>query len=185
MRAGTLPSLGAACGQLLLVEAQAYRVAGGHAAIRDRIHDALALVRRLRALGHRTDLVAAAELARCRMYDDLTGAWVGFLKNAHEGMATPVALPVWTLLLGGGHVLPPVLVTLALLGAGPLGPALLALLLSLGLRTAVTVRSRESLWSVPLHPATVVTALAIQGTALLRRRRGRPAAWKGRAYHAG
>ena len=185
MRAGTLPSLGAACGQLLLVEVEAYRAAGGHAAIRGRIHDALALVRRLRALGHRTDLVAGEGLARCRMYHNFTDAWAGFLKNAHEGMATPVALPVWTVLLGGGHLLPAALVVTAILGAGPYWPALLALFLSLGLRTAVTVRSRESLWSIPLHPATVATALAIQWTALLRRQRGRPAAWKGRAYHAG
>ena len=32
--------------------------------------------------------------------------WSGFLKNATEGMAKPVALPVWTVLLFGGHVLP-------------------------------------------------------------------------------
>jgi hypothetical protein len=185
MRAGTLPSLGAACGQLLLAEAQAYRAAGGHAAIRGRIHDALALARRLRAVGHRTDLVAGQGLARCRMYHNFTDAWAGFLKNAHEGMATPVALPVWTVLLGGGHLLPPALVVMAVVGAGPFWPALPAFVLSLGLRTAVTVRSRESLWSIPLHPATVATALAVQWTALLRRQRGRPTAWKGRAYHAG
>jgi hypothetical protein len=185
MRAGTLPSLGAACGQLLLVEAAAYRAAGGHAAIRGRIHDALALVRRLRVLGHRTDLVAGEGLARCCMYHNFTDAWAGFLKNAHEGMATPVALPVWTVLLGGGHLLPPALVVAAMAGVGPLWPPLLASVLSLGLRAAVTIRSRESLWSIPLHPATVATALAIQWTALLRRQRGRPTAWKGRAYHAG
>lgn len=185
MRTTTDPALGAACGQLILVEAAAYRATGGHAAIRDRLHDGLMLVRHLRAQGHRTDLVAAADLAACRMYDSWPAARDGFLKNAHEGMARPLALPVWTLLLAGGHVAPSVLVLAGLLGVGPLLPGALALLLSLMLRAAITLRARESLWTVPLHPATVATGLAIQWTALLRGVRGRPAIWKGRAYHAG
>jgi hypothetical protein len=184
MRATTDPSLGAACGQLLLVEADAYRAVGGHAAIAGFVHDALMLVRYVRRAGRRTDLVAGAGLARCRMYDGLATAWPGFLKNACEGMATPIALPVWTLLLAGGHVLPLVLVPTAITTGGPLWPAAAALSLSLGLRLAVTIRARESLWSVPLHPLAVAMALAIQWTALVRAGLGRPASWKGRAYHA-
>jgi hypothetical protein len=37
---------------------------------------------------------------------------------------------------------------------------------------------------VPLHPLTVLVALAIQWTALVRWMLGRPAGWKGRAYPA-
>jgi cellulose synthase/poly-beta-1,6-N-acetylglucosamine synthase-like glycosyltransferase len=185
MRATTDPALGAACGQLLLVDFDAYRASGGHAAVRDHVHDALMLVRHLRRAGWRTDLVAGAELASCRMYDGLASAWSGFLKNAHEGMATPRALPVWTVLLAGGHVLPFILVVFSLAGAEPLWPAAAALLLSLGLRTAVTIRAGESLWAVPLHPATVATSLAVQWTALARSQLGRTISWKGRAYHAG
>lgn len=182
MRATTLPSMGAACGQLLLVEREAYLAVGGHAAIRDRIHDALALVRRVRAAGRRTDLVDGSGLASVRMYRGFGEAWAGFLKNAHEGMAKPAALPVWTVLLGGGHVLPAVLVVAALAGAGPPWAPLLALALSLGLRLAITLKARESLWSVPLHPFAVATALAIQWTALVRALRGQPPVWKGRAF---
>jgi hypothetical protein len=185
MRATTQPALGAACGQLLMVERGAYEAVGGHGAVRNHIHDALMLVRRFRALVHRTDLVAGTDLACCRMYEGLTPAWAGFLKNAHEGMAKPLALPIWTLLLAGGHVLPPFLVLTALFGSAPPVPSFLALLLSLGLRLAVTLKTRESLWSVPLHPAAVAIALVIQWQALLRIHRGKPAAWKGRVYHAG
>jgi hypothetical protein len=185
MRAGTDPSLGAACGQLLLVERGAYVAAGGHAAVRGAIHEALALVRRMRAAGFRTDLVAGDSLASCRMYESFGTAWDGFLKNAHEGMATPKALPVWTVLLLGGHVMPPILL-LATSGTGlPAMLAGLAVIASLGLRLAVTLRARESLWSVPLHPLTVLTALAIQWTALVRARQRRPMAWKGRTYLPG
>jgi hypothetical protein len=168
-----------------LVNAAAYRAVGGHGSIRARIHDALMLARRFRAWGRRTDLADGAGLASCRMYDGFAPAWAGFLKNAREGMAKPTALPVWTVLLAGGHVLPPVLVALAAAGLGPLWPSSAALVLSLGLRAAITQRARESWRSVPLHPATVAVALAIQWTALLRAHRGRPAAWKGRVYHAG
>jgi hypothetical protein len=179
MRATTQPSLGAACGQLVLVDSQAYRTAGGHAAIRACLHDALRLARLLRERGHRTDLVPGTGLASCRMYPGFEEAWAGFLKNATEGMARPLALPVWTVLLAGGHILPPVLLVVALLGTGPIWPAALATLLSFGIRAAITLRSGESLWTIPLHPATVATGLAIQWTALL----GTPqASWKGRLY---
>ncbi len=60
--------------------------------------------------------------------------------------------------------------------------AALALLLALGLRAAVTWRAREPWWTVPLHPLTVLVALAIQWTALARWALGLPPGWKGRAY---
>jgi glycosyltransferase involved in cell wall biosynthesis len=164
-------SLAAACGQLVLVEAAAYRAAGGHEAIRALLHDGLALARNLRAAGHRTEVVDGALLAECRMYRGLDEAWPGFLKNAREGMATPLGLPIWTVLLAGAHLWPWFLL--------PDPAAALALLLVFGLRAAITRRAGEPAWTIPLHPLTMTVALAIQWTALLRRR---PAGWKGRAY---
>ncbi|UFN49931.1 glycosyltransferase [Roseomonas sp. OT10] len=169
-----LPALAAACGQLILVETHAYRDAGGHAAVRGVLHDGLALARRLRVQGHRTEVVDGAPLATCRMYRGFRPAWDGFLKNAREGMATPLGLPVWTLLLGGGHLLPWLLLPAPMAGA--------ALLASYALRAAITWRAREPSWTIPLHPATVAVALAIQWTALARSALGRKAGWKGRAY---
>ncbi|MDJ0386885.1 glycosyltransferase [Roseomonas sp. E05] len=168
------PSLAAACGQLMLVEANAYRRTGGHAAAPGILHEGLALARRLREQGFRTEVVDGSRLAICRMYSGFREAWAGFVKNAREGMATPRGLPVWTLLLGGGHLLPWLLL--------PHPAAVLAVLLSLGLRGAITWRMRERWWSVPLHPATVAVALAIQWTALLGGFLGARPAWKGRAY---
>ncbi len=40
------------------------------------------------------------------MYESARATWNGFAKNATEGMATPRALPVWTVLLGGGVLAP-------------------------------------------------------------------------------
>lgn len=171
------PEMAAACGQLMLVERDAYRASGGHAAIHSVLHDALALARRMRAGGHATEVVEGAPLATCRMYRGFVESWHGFIKNAREGMATPVGLPIWTVMLAGAHLWP-----LALL---PASTAYIALALGLALRTAVTLRTREPWWTIPLHPATVAVALAIQWAALIRGLLGKPAGWKGRAYQAG
>lgn len=184
MRAKLDSSLGAACGQMLLVEREAYFRCGGHQAIRAYLHDGIKLARLMREHGIATDLVRGADLATCRMYATFGESWGGFSKNAHEGMATVRALPVWTVLLFGGHVLPALLVVLALAGLAPLGLSLLALAVSLATRLAITLHGREPLWTAPLHPVTVSVALAIQWAALLRSRRGRPATWRGRLYPA-
>ncbi len=184
MRMRSDPGFGAACGQLIMVEREAYRAIGGHGSIRTTLHDGIQLARRFRLDGFMTDIVAGHELARCRMYADFAQSWDGFLKNAHEGMATPFQLPVWTILLAGGHIAPFFLAPLALAGLAPLWPALAALGLTLSLRAAITLRTRETLWSIPLHPVNVAVALAIQWNALLRSRRGGAAGWKGRVYPA-
>ena len=170
------PGLAAACGQLILVERAAYQAIGGHGAIRGVLHDGIALARLFRARGHDTEIVDGAPLAACRMYDGFGQAWGGFIKNAREGMATPIGLPIWTVLLAGAHLWPWALL--------PGGEAALTVALMFALRIAVTWRSGEPWWTVPLHPLTVVVALAIQWTALARSALGLPAGWKGRAYPA-
>jgi cellulose synthase/poly-beta-1,6-N-acetylglucosamine synthase-like glycosyltransferase len=179
------PSLGAACGQLILIDGDAYASTGGHSAIRTSLHDGVRLPRLFRAAGHRTDLAAASSLATCRMYHGFAQAWAGFSKNAQEGMATPRALPIWTLLLGCGQILPWLLVPAGLLGLTPPAaqvPAAAALALSLATRAAITLAVRAPLATIPLHPATVLVALAIQWNVLLRRERAGAATWKGRSY---
>jgi hypothetical protein len=180
MRRDPNPGLGAACGQLLLAEAEAYRAVGGHGAIRTLLHDGIQLARVFRRAGHMTDLVFGHDLATCRMYARFEDAWAGFAKNAHEGMATQKALPVWTILLFGGHVLPFLLLVLA-----PSGLVALAASLSLATRAAVTLTTRENPAAIPLHPASVLVGLAIQWSVLLGLRRGRQAGWKGRLYPVG
>lgn len=170
------PNLAAACGQLILVERGAYEAVGGHATIKGVLHDGIALARLLRERGHDTEIVDGAPLSTCRMYDGFRPAWAGFIKNAREGMATPVGLPVWTVLLASAHLWPWALL--------PEPEAVLTLALMFALRAAVTWRTGEPWWTVPLHPLTVLVALAIQWTALARSMLGLQAGWKGRAYPA-
>jgi len=170
------PDLAAACGQLVLCDRPAYEAIGGHGAVRRVLHDGLALARRFRAQGYRTEVVDGAPLATCRMYRGLRESWQGFLKNAREGMATPLGLPIWTVLLAGAHLWPWALL--------PEPQAIVAILLTFGLRAGITWRAREPWWTVPLHPFIMLMALAIQWWALARSAVGRKAGWKGRAYPA-
>ncbi|MEM7642506.1 MAG: glycosyltransferase family 2 protein [Pseudomonadota bacterium] len=178
------PGFAAGCGQLMLITADAYRAAGGHEAFRDRMHDGLNLPRNVRKSGGRTDILDATPLAQVRMYDNWPDIWQGFSKNATEGMAKPVALPIWTVLLGGGHALPPILALIAtglsaaeaaLIAGSATGLVLLA-------RAALAWKVRQHPISVLLHPVGVLVTLWIQWSALRDARRGRPAVWRGRTY---
>jgi glycosyltransferase involved in cell wall biosynthesis len=170
------PSLAAACGQLIMMERRAYEATGGHSTIKGVLHDAIALARLFRERGYDTEIVDGAPLATCRMYDGFAPSWSGFIKNAREGMATPIGLPIWTVLLAGAHLWPWALL--------PDLEAVVTILLMFALRAAVTIRTGEPWWTVPLHPLTVIVALAIQWTALVRSALGLKAGWKGRAYPA-
>lgn len=174
----------AGCGQMMMIRAAAYRAAGGHRAFRDRMHDGLNLPRNVRTSGGRTDIIDATPIASVRMYDNWPDIWSGFSKNATEGMAKPVALPVWTVLLGGGHVLPPLLVPLAWLAGAPEAAevALAATAILLAARTALAVALRQHPLSILLHPAGVIVTLCIQWAALAAARRGERQAWRGRSY---
>jgi hypothetical protein len=170
------PGFAAGCGQLMMLERGAYLASGGHGAVRGTLHDGLKLTRLVRGHGLRTEIVAGAEVATCRMYRGFAESWRGFLKNAREGMATPVGLPVWTVVLAGAHLWPFFLL--------PDMQAVMALALVFALRAAITLRSGEPAWTIALHPVAVVVALAIQWTALARFLMGRKEGWKGRAYAA-
>ncbi|MDQ6911913.1 MAG: glycosyltransferase [Verrucomicrobiota bacterium] len=177
MRSGTDPRFAAACGQILAVRREAYESAGGHAAIRDRIHDAVALTRNFRAHGFKTDLFDGTDTFQCRMYSNDSEVWNGFAKNAHEGLGSTKLIVPATLILFGGQVLPFLLLALA-----PSPLIFVAVLLALLPRVLAVVRFRQSFLGALLHPIGIALLLSIQGTAFLGRLRFRPAVWRGRAY---
>jgi GT2 family glycosyltransferase len=177
MRYSPRPGFAAACGQFIAVRAVEYRQLGGHGTVRTHLHDGIYLARAFRAAGYGTDLVDASRLASCRMYHNAAEVWHGFAKNATEAMATPVGLPVWTILLAGGQMLPFVLLIFVhtplvwLAGALPLLTRLL-----------LCWRFGGTLFGVILHPIAVGLFLAIQYSAFIAARRGRVATWRGRSY---
>lgn len=181
MRRSRQPAYGAGCGQLLVARADAYFAAGGHAAIRDSLHDGLQLPRAFRRAGWATDLFDATAIATCRMYHSAAEVVAGLTKNAHEGLAHRVLIGPWTLLLLGGQVLP-----WLLLAARPTGPAAWLCLAACGCtllpRTLAARRFRQSWLGACLHPLGVALFVGVQWWAWGRSLRQRPATWKGRAY---
>ena len=140
------PGFGAGCGQLFIARADAYAKSGGHREISTSLHDGVKLPRIFRRAGFFTDLFDATEIATCRMYRGGAEVWQGFSKNATEGMATPIGLPIWTVLLAGGHVLPWLLLIL-----GPpdaLFPACVGIAVSLGTRIALAFRFGQNISNV-------------------------------------
>ena len=172
-------AFGAGCGQLFIARRGAYVAAGGHAAIRASLHDGLMLPRALRRAGRMTLLFDATGFARCRMYANAGQVWEGLCKNATEGMAKAGALPVWTVVLGGGQVLPLVLMVVApgwLAGVG--------LALGIGARLVLAWRFGQPWGSAVLQPVGVAGLLVVQWFSLVRAARGGRATWRGRAYPA-
>jgi len=180
MRRSRSPAFAAGCGQLMLARRDAYRAAGGHAVLRASRHDGLKLPRAFRRAGASTRLVDATDLATCRMYEGAAAVWSGFAKNAGEGMASPLAILPWTVLLGGGQVVPWLLLPLAGADSGALQPALLAIGIGLASRAMLALRFRQPATGVLLHAPGVAALVAIQWYALACRLVGREVAWRDR-----
>jgi glycosyltransferase involved in cell wall biosynthesis len=188
MRRSRGESFAAGCGQLFVARREAYDAAGGHAAIRSSFHDGLQLPRAFRRAGLHTDLFDATRIATCRMYHDAGEVIRGLAKNAHEGMAGARAIWVWSALLLGGFVVPPVLVV-AGAGVAPQAGwwriAVAATLVGLATRFALALRFQQSILGALLHPVGVAILVAIQWYAWFLRRAGRRVKWKDRAQTDG
>ncbi len=183
MRRTRNPAFGAGCGQLFMAHRERYRAVGGHEAIRASMHDGLTLPRSFRRAGFATDIFDASDAASCRMYRTAGEVWWGFGKNAHEAMASPIGLPVWTTLLLGGHVMPWILGIAALFSAGSwtaiaLASWAAAILFSL----LVKLRFGQPWLSAVGRPIGVTMLVAIQWFAFVRRVLGRPIRWKHRTH---
>jgi hypothetical protein len=179
MQRSLSPALGAGCGQLFIATRAGYKAAGGHGAIRLSLHDGITLPRAFRRAGLMTGLFDASRFASCRMYTNAAQVWEGLTKNATEGMAKPVALPIWTFVLAGGQVFP-----LILMLVSPAMVAALALTFGIGFRLILAWRFRAPFISALLHPLGMTALLLLQWAALLRAASGRKATWRGRAYTA-
>lgn len=175
------------CGQFLMVRKEPYFSSGGHAAIRTTMHDGLLLPKLLRRKGFKTGVYDLSKDAVCRMYRGADEVWQGLAKNATEGMASPGRIPVFTVLLLFGQVLPVVVAVLAGVLQDTVAVTLSMLALGLGyvVRLVSAWRYGQSWCGAALHPLGVLVLLALQWYALVGKLRRRPAVWKQRSYEAG
>jgi len=183
MRRSRKPEMSAGCGQLFVARRDAYRACGGHAMIKDSLHDGVKLPRVFRKAGYTTELFDATDIASCRMYRTNAQVWSGLGKNATEGLAAPALIIPATLALFAGQVMPFILLT----GASRLSIAglilcVVAVCFAYIPRILAVRRFRQPFLSALLHPVGILGLLLIQWRAFLLKITGRPCQWKGRAY---
>jgi hypothetical protein len=177
MRSGRDPRFAAACGQIVAVRRDAYEKAGGHAAVANRLHEAIALARSFRKRRFATDLFDATDAFHCRMYQSSAEVWRGFSKNAQEGLGAPRLILPSTLVLLGGQVIP-----VCLLMFAPSASAMIGAAAAFLPRFIAAARFRQSFLGALLHPLGVCLMIAIQWLAFIRSWRQGPSIWKGRSY---
>jgi hypothetical protein len=161
------PSLSAANGQLLAVDAGAYRRAGGHAAVRAEMLEDIALLRAVKRSGGRGGTVDGSRLAMCRMYDGWPAVRDGYAKSLWSAFGSPAGAVATCGLLGLAYVLPP----LAALRGSRAG--LVGYLAAVAGRVAVGRRVGSRV--VPdafAHPLSIAVFSWLTGQSVARRRRG-------------
>lgn len=187
MRRDPRPSLGAGCGQFLLVRREAWVRAGGHAAFRESMHDGIKLPRAVRASGGRTDLFDGTDLVSCRMYRGFGQTWRGFTKNAFEGLGSLGTLVFFSVMHLVGHVAPWGVVVAWSTGVQVDRASALAAcgacLAGLATRALLAARFRQPWIGVALHPFAMLLVTVIQWRSLWLAKTGRRA-WRGRVAGA-
>ncbi|MFG0286286.1 MAG: isopentenyl-diphosphate Delta-isomerase [Phycisphaerales bacterium JB039] len=185
MRRTRDPATSAGCGQFLLVRAEAYRAAGGHAALRSSMHDGVKLPRNLRRAGFRTDLFDGTDLASVRMYRGFADTWRGFAKNAYEGLGSVAALALLTVFHLLAHVAPWLLLPWLVVEASWLAAGLCAVAVGCAMiqRWLLSKRFGHTRILAMLHPVTVALMIGVQWYSFVLHVRG-ARQWRGRAAGA-
>lgn len=161
-------SLAVANGQLVVVDATAYRRAGGHAAVRRQMLEDVALLRAVKRTGGRGGVVDGTGLATCRMYDGWAELRDGYAKSLWSAFGSPAGAAAVVGVLGLAYVLPP----LAGLRGSRVG--LVGYAAGVAGRAVAARRTGSRVWPDSLaHPASVATFSWLVAESLRRRRAGR------------
>lgn len=173
------PSMAAAVGQFLVVDARAYRISGGHAAIAGLILEDVGVLRAFKRAGFRGAPADGSAVASCRMYSSWPEIYDGYTKSVWSAVQpTPVAyglVSVMTL----AYVAPPLF---ALFGPGRAARAwgIAGYASGVAGRYVVARRTGERVWpDILLQPASVATFAGLI-LASLRRHRAGTITWRGR-----
>jgi len=157
-------SLAAAGGQFLVVRAEAYRRAGGHAAVRDRVLEDVELARAVKRAGGRIALADGSSLAECRMYTSWRELVDGYTKSLWAAVGFPVVAALLAL-----YVVP--LLTVSWLG-------LVAYALGvLGRVVSARATGGRAFPDALAHPVSVLLFAWLVARSYVKRRTVR---WKGR-----
>lgn len=102
----TRPSLSAANGQFLVVDAAAYRDIGGHASVAGEVLEDIALMRAMKRSGQRTATLDGSQIAQCRMYQGNREVVDGYAKSLWDAFNGPAGSIAVNALLASAYVVP-------------------------------------------------------------------------------
>lgn len=177
------PSLVAANGQLLAVDAATYTRSGGHGAVRGEVVDDVALLRAVKAVGGRGVVVDGTDVATCRMYDDAGSLVEGYTKSLWSAFGSPAGSAAVVSLLALMYVVPPVA---AVAGPTPRARAagFVGYAAGVGGRVLVARRTGGRPVDALAHPVSVAVFGGLVAESWRRRRSG-ALRWRGRTLPVG
>ncbi|MGI9198016.1 MAG: glycosyltransferase [Candidatus Nanopelagicales bacterium] len=173
------PSMAAAIGQFIVVDARAYRISGGHGSVASMILEDVGVLRALKRHGFRGAPADGSAVASCRMYDSAEEIYAGYTKSVWSVFQPPVAAYALVAVMVSAYVAPPVFAVvgpgrrtrlwgLTGYGAGVLG------------RYVVARRTGERVWPDVLAQPVSVGVFAGLIIESLRRHRAGTITWRGR-----
>ena len=173
------PSMAAAIGQFLVVDARAYRISGGHAAVSDMILEDVGVLRALKRAGFRGTPADGSAVARCRMYTGPSAIYEGYTKSVWSAFRPePAAYGLMAFMLLA-YVAPPVFAV-----AGPDRRTrmwgLAGYSCGVAGRVLVARRTGERIWpDCYTQPASVAAFVGLLAASLRGHRAG-TLTWRGR-----
>ena len=178
------PTLSAANGQLLVLDAATYRAVGGHAAVRDDVLEDIGLMRALKRAGSCTATLDGSRIAECRMYDGAGAVVDGYAKSLWSAFGGPIGSVAVGLVLTTCFVAPAVA---AVVSRDPRTRAIGAAGYAAGVASRALVARRTGERMLPdvfAQPASIAAFVALSMVSWTRHLRGANT-WKGRAVTVG
>jgi hypothetical protein len=173
------PSLAAANGQFLCIDARAYAISGGHSSVAGFVVEDVEMLRSLKRHGFTGAPANGALIAECRMYDGARDVYTGYTKSLWTAFGSPTGAAATMGVLATTYILPAIAAvwsrdaTVRAWGAGGYAMGVLS-------RDLVARRTGEHRWPDALtQPISIATLVFLTVESFRLRRLGR-LSWRGR-----
>lgn len=173
----------AACGQFMAFKTTVYHKIGGHASVKERIIEDVALSKLIKKMGYRMRMYHGLDTISCRMYSGKEEIREGFRKNFLAGFGYNTALFLAAAFLHiVVYLLPFLLLPIAIVS----GQSNILLLSSVSVTLILLHRTLIAFWFRwnplygLLHPVAVLWFQLLGVTVLIDFYTGRNTTWKGR-----
>jgi len=180
----TRPTWSAAIGQFLVIDAEAYRAAGGHRPVAHFVVEDVEVLRNLKRHGHRGGPVNGGFLARCRMYSSTQEVIAGYEKSLWSVFGSSARASAMAAAMVGIYVVPP-LIAMTTRERSTRRWGMVGYLAGVAGRAAVAHTTQERVWPDAFTMPTSAAAFAALTVRSMMRHRDGALRWKGREVTVG